>query len=179
MTQPNASPRVRALCASSLLRLGALGASLAATLGLGAALGGCGGSSIPNTDVPDTEPNREVVEFVERYRHAVEAMSAPQLLTLVSEDYFDDNGTPQTEDDVDYGRLRDHLARWTDELLDVRYEIRYRRVHFETDRVTVDFTYSGRFKLRGAEGERWERRLADDRIELVREHGEYRIISGM
>ncbi len=143
------------------------------------AVPGCGGAVIPNTDVPDSGENREVVDFVEQYRHAVEERSPSQILRLVSERYFDDNGTPTTEDDMDYDALREHFARWGDDVIDVRYEMRYRRVTFAPDRIFVDFTYTGSFKVRDVEGERWSRRLADNRIEIVREDDELRIISGL
>jgi hypothetical protein len=142
-------------------------------------LAGCGAQLIPNTDVPDTQANREAIELVEQYRHAVESHNPASILRLVSRDYFDDNGTPNSEDDVDYGRLQERLRRWSTEVLDVRYEMRYRRVHVYPERVLVDVTFTGSFKIRTAEGERWERRLADNRIELVREHGQLRIVSGL
>jgi hypothetical protein len=144
-----------------------------------APLVGCGAQLIPNTDVPDTVENREAVEFVEEYRHAVETHNPASILRLVSHDYFDDNGTPSSGDDVDYEALQGRLGRWTGDVLDVRYEMRYRRVTVYPERVFVDVTYTGSFKVRTAEGERWERRLADNRLELIREDGELRIISGL
>lgn len=153
--------------------------ALAASIALASAAAGCGARLIPNTDVEDNDENRRVVNFVEEYRHAMEARNPGQILRLVSEDYYDDNGTPTTEDDIDYGMLQDRLARLDGDVLEVRYEMRYRRVIYRSDRVLVDFTYTGRFKVRGPEGERWSRRLADNRLELVRVGGEYRIISGL
>ncbi|MBN8615354.1 MAG: hypothetical protein J0L92_32465 [Deltaproteobacteria bacterium] len=144
-----------------------------------APLVGCGAQLIPNTDVPDTVENREAVEFVEEYRHAVETHNPASILRLVSHDYFDDNGTPASGDDVDYETLQGRLGRWTGDVLDVRYEMRYRRVTVYPERVFVDVTYTGSFKVRTAEGERWERRLADNRLELIREDGELRIVSGL
>lgn len=154
-----------------LLPLATLAASLAA---------GCAVQNIPNTDVPDTHENRTAVEFCEEYRHAVEARSPADLLTLVSDRYYDDNGTPSSDDDLDYDDLRERLPGWAAELIDVRYEIRYRRVTFRGDRVLVDYTYTGSFKIRGPDDEeRWERRLRDNRLELVYEGGELRILSGL
>jgi hypothetical protein len=140
---------------------------------------GCGAQLIPNTDVPDTAENREAVEFVEEYRHAVESHNPASVLRLVSQSYFDDNGTPASADDVDYETLQSRLGRWSVDVLDVRYEMRYRRVTVYPERVFVDVTFTGSFKVRTAEGERWERRLADNRLELVRESGRLRIISGL
>ncbi len=153
--------------------------ALALALVAGALSPGCGATVIPNTDVPDTAENRQVVDFVEEYRHAVEERSPAAILRLVSERYYDDNGTPSTDDDMDYEALRDHFGRWGSDVVDVRYEMRYRHVTFAPDRIFVDFTYTGSFKVRDVDGERWSRRLADNRIEIVREEDEFRIISGL
>jgi hypothetical protein len=140
---------------------------------------GCAGELIPNTDVPDNAPNREAIEFVERYRHAVERREIGEILSLVSERFFDDNGTITTSDDRDYDKLREQLALFADRLLDVRYEMRYRRVTYQPDRILVDYTYTSSFKIATGQGDRWETRLNDNRIELVREEGELRIVSGI
>ena len=152
---------------------------LALATGLVHSLAGCGSDLIPNTDVPNSEANRAAVDFVETYRHAVEEHNPAAILALVSPAYLDDNGTPQTADDVDYERLQEELTRWPADVLDVRYEMRYRRVSIYAERVYVDVTYTAGFKLRTADGERWERRLSDNRIELIREGGEFRIVSGL
>ena len=140
---------------------------------------GCAGELIPNTDVPDSGPNREAIRFVEEYRHAVERRNVGEILALVSPRFFDDNGTPSTDDDRDLERLRDELAAVAERLLEVRYEMRYRNVSYRTDRILVDYTYTSSFKVATPEGDRWETRLNDNRIELVREDGELRIISGI
>ena len=96
-------------------------------------------------------------------------------------DYYDDNGTPSTEDDVDHDLLVEKLGLWADRLEDVRYDIRYRDVTTaESGRVVIDYTYTGRFKLIRANGEsRWSRRLDNNRIILEKVDDDYRILSGM
>jgi hypothetical protein len=142
-------------------------------------LAGCQGDLIPNTDVPDTSENREAIEFVEDYRHAVEARNVGAVLGLVSERFYDDNGTITTIDDRDYDRLAEQLRVFGERLLDVRYEMRYRRVTYRPDRILVDYTYTSSFKIATPGGDRWETRLRDNRIELVRESEGLRIVSGI
>lgn len=160
------------------------------TIALAAALTsavGCGASVIPNTDVPDTSENRDVLKFVEQYRKAVEANDVGKLLKMASADYYDDSGTPNADDDVDYERLREKLAKWDERLNKARYEVRYRKVHFLGDKVFVDYTYTGSFRLAssGDEGdasedeERAVRRLDDNRLTLMQKDGGYVILSGM
>jgi hypothetical protein len=144
-----------------------------------ALVGGCADKTIPNTDVADTDENREVIKFVEKYRHAVEAQDVRQLLRLASERYLDDVGTPQGDDDLDRKRLTEKLQILKEKVKEVRYDIRYRRVIYRGARVLVDFTYAASFLIETTEGERWMRRLADHRLVLRREGEEYRILSGM
>jgi len=140
---------------------------------------GCATATIPNTRVEDTEENREVLEFLEQYRGAVEARDVGRLIRLASESYFDDMGTPAGTDDVDYEGLREGLAVLPTEVLAARYQISYRDVTYVDDRVLVDVRYTAWFRVPTPEGPQWERRLEPHRLVIAREDGEYRIVSGM
>lgn len=116
---------------------------------------GCASSRIPNTDVPDTSENRDVIAFCERYRRAVETRDARALLAMASPRYFEDGGTPDGSDDYGLDGLQRLLTAWADEVNEVRYEIRYRRVSLsESDphRLNVEFTYTGSYTLRRPAG---------------------------
>jgi len=148
-------------------------------LGLGA-LSACEPALIPNTRIEDTGDNREVVEFVEKYRLAVEARNSSALLALASPNYFDDMGTPAGNDDIDYDGLKQGLGRLREEILGARYQISYRGVTFDTEsRVLVDMLYTGWFRINTSDGPVWKRRLEPHRIVLAREDGHLRIVSGM
>jgi len=143
-------------------------------------VGACSRDKIPNTDVEDTPEGRDVVAFVEKYRAAVIERNVPKLLNLADKDYYDDMGTPQGDDDVDLSGLGERLQQtFGPDLLSVHYDIRYRDVVFLPTKVLVDYTYIGRFRLNTSEGPRWERRLAGNRIILVKHKDGYRIASGM
>ena len=150
-------------------------------LGLGASgLSACTATLIPNTRIEDTGDNREVVEFVEKYRKAIETRNTNALLSLASTDYFDDMGTPGGQDDIDYDGLKLVLGRLREEVLGARYQISYRAVTYDTEtRVLVDYLYTGWFRINGNEGPEWKRRLEPHRMVLAREDGNYRITSGM
>jgi hypothetical protein len=142
--------------------------------------GGCGHETIPNTQVEDNEPNREVVNFVEKYRKAVETRDIATLVAIASRDYFDDMGTPSGDDDVDYDTLKAGLVRVRQEVIDARYQISYRALtYMPNNKVLVDLLYTGWFKVTTPDGPQWRRRLEPHRIVLAREDTNYRIISGM
>ena len=81
---------------------------------------GCASSRIPNTDVPDTSENRDVIAFCERYRRAVESRDARALLAMASPRYFEDGGTPDGSDDYGLDGLQRLLTAWADEVNEVR-----------------------------------------------------------
>lgn len=142
-------------------------------------LTGCGASIIPNTTVDDTPANREVIRYCETYRHALEQRDVGALLAMASPRYYENGGTPEGVDDYDVTGLRDVLRERMPRVHTVRYEFRYRLIQFRSDRVLVDYTYSGSFRVETDEGHRWFRRVADNRIELERVGGQYRIVAGM
>jgi hypothetical protein len=141
---------------------------------------GCGQKNIPNTRVEDTEANREVIDFVEKYRHAVEDRDIAALLNMASKFYYDDMGTPTGDDDVDYDTLKVGLDRLRNDVIAARYQISYRGLTYVSDqRMLVDLLYTGWFKVNTAEGPQWRRRLEPHRIVVAREDGNLLIVSGM
>jgi hypothetical protein len=150
----------------------------AAALALSAA--GCSKTYIPNTDVEDTSENRQVILFCEQYRHALEDKNVGQLLKMMSPAYFEDGGNTKNEDDADYDRTREFLTGDFLKTAGIRYEIRYRRVTFTpTNHIYVDYTYAAAWKLPGVKNDEWHHKVADNRLDLVREGDSYKILAGM
>jgi hypothetical protein len=140
----------------------------------------CEPELIPNTRVEDTEANREVVDFVEKYRTSVEQRNVAALLAMASQNYFDDMGTPAGDDDVDYDGLKAGLERIRSEVLGARYQVSYRAVTYAADRkVLVDVLYTGWFRVTTSNGPEWKRHLEPHRLVLEREPKGYKILSGM
>lgn len=143
---------------------------------------GCASRYIPNTDVEDSEENRKIVAFCEKYRHAVEEKDIGLLMQLASEDYYATGGNVDPRDDIDYAGLKDYLSGAFQDAKAIRYEIRYRRIlrdDEEKDRIFVDYTYSASYRIPGLKGEEWRRKVEDNRLELAPHNDEYRILTGM
>lgn len=175
----------------------------AATAGL---LSGCITHYIPNTDVEDTDDNKKVVAFCEKYRHAVELKDIDALMQMASRDYYEDGGNVDAADDLDYDGLADSLKNKFDSAQAIRYEIRYRRILRQPisqkdeaeageqklgnkkdsasppqELIYVDFTFSGSYRIPAARGgEEWRRKVDDNRLEILR-YGDntFRIVAGM
>lgn len=143
---------------------------------------GCTKQYIPNTDVEDTEPNREVIAFCEKYRKAVERRDVAKILSMVSPRYYEDGGNVDASDDMDFAGLKEYLNNEFRDSRAIRYEIRYRRVLWadESERVYVDYTYSASYKIPGPEDkDEWKRAVAENRLELVRDGEAFKILSGL
>ena len=140
----------------------------------------CSKMLIPNTDVEDTTQNRDVVLFCERYRHAIEDKNVPELLKVMSPGYFEDGGNTKNEDDADYDKVREFLTGDFLHTGGIRYEIRYRRITYtETKHVYVDYTYAAAWKLPGLKQDEWHHRVADNRLDLVKDGDAFKIVAGM
>jgi hypothetical protein len=160
----------------------ARGRILHLVLAAGAALFGlaCAKTYIPNTDVPDSGDNREIILFCEKYRHALEDKNVAELLKIMSPGYFEDAGNTKSEDDADFDKVREFLTGDFLKTNGIRYEIRYRRVtHTETNHIFVDYTYAAAWKVPGVKAEEWHHQVSDNRLDLVRDGDSYKIVSGM
>lgn len=154
--------------------------AFAALLALSAPLAGCATRYIPNSDVEDTSENRKLIAFCEKYRLAVQDRDVQTLLKMASPDhYYENGGNVDATDDIDYEGLKQYLTTKFSEVSAVRYEIRYRRV-VRTDKVIyVDYTYSASYKIPGAKGDEWRRKVEDNRLEIIPNKDDFLIIAGM
>jgi hypothetical protein len=151
-----------------------------ATVALGFAAVACSKTYIPNTDVEDNSENRQVILFCEQYRHAIEDKNVGQLLKLMSPAYFEDGGNTKNEDDADYERVREFLTGGFLKTSGIRYEMRYRRITFTpTNHVYVDYTYAAAWKVPGLKQDDWHHKVADNRLDLVRDGDSFKILGGM
>ena len=101
---------------------------------------------------------------------------------MASPRYFEDSGTPAGADDYDYAGLRDVLEARFSKIRTMRYEIRYHKIaedRRDAGQIHIDYTYRASFQLETATGDRWFRRVADNRLTLERVGQEWRILAGM
>jgi len=146
---------------------------------------GCSHDYIPNTQVEDSDFNRQVIAYCEDYRHAVEHRNSDLLFKMADVKYYEDGGTVDTSDDLDLEGLKKYLDAQFRKTSQIRYEIFYRDISVgRSNQVFVDYTYSASYKVplpdaKTPEDAVWRRRVADNRLELVRDGEKFRILSGM
>jgi hypothetical protein len=169
------APVLKRIVSSLASRVAACGLFLCGATALG-----CSHQYIPNTEVDDTQLNRSVIDYCEGYRHAVEQRNTAKLLKMAAPSYYEDGGNVDASDDLDYAGLQAYLEGPFSQTLAIRYEIHYRNVsEGRKNTVLVDYTYSASYKVPTPHGDLWRHRVADNRLELMREGDGFRILSGM
>jgi hypothetical protein len=163
----------------NMKRLARAGALLALAWMVTAASGCATIRPIPGTKIADTALNRELINRVEEYRVNLEQRDAGKLLIMASPQYYEDAGTPTGADDYGYPGLKRVLEQRLSALRWLRFLIRYRDIHIDGNRASVDIHYDLSFQLMTELGERWERKQSEKRLELIREENRWQFLSGM
>jgi len=133
---------------------------------------------IPNTRVPDTPANREIIDVAENYRIAMERRDAAALLAMTAPEYFQ----PATKADRGgYDRqglaavLRDRFRN----VESVRYAIEYLDVQREGARAHVDIYIDATFQLKTETTPRWKRMTDYARLDFSWNGKRWLMLSGM
>ena len=171
---------------SKLLRSLTLLAALAPTALLAS---GCKDQpTIPGTEIPDTEENREILRVLEKYRVSFVRRDAAGVLTTAHPTYFDTAGTDDPEDDLEYKELGPVLRGRVAQLESVRFTIDYLEIDVVKDRAVVKVWIDASFRLKPivdpetgeVRVESTHNRLQDHAMfELISESGTWRITRGL
>jgi hypothetical protein len=154
---------------------------LTLALGLGgASVTGCAHTEyFAGTTIPRTEKNRKIIETVEQYRQRLLSRNVEGLLVLASDKYFEDSGTPRSDDDYGYDGLRQVLTNQLKRVKSMRYEIEYRNIKVTGTRAEVEVFLDGSFELAAEAGDRY-RRVNDYHHFVLEQKGEeWKFLSGM
>ena len=157
-----------------------------AVLAFGAvtALGGCAHQEyFAGTTIPRTEENRRIIETVEQYRQRLLARNIEGLLVLASDKYFEDSGTPRSDDDYGYEGLKRVLADQLKRVKSMRYEIEYRTIKVtgsdQSKKAEVEVFLDGSFELAADAGDRYRRVNDYHHFVLEQKGDEWKFLSGM
>jgi len=150
----------------------------AAALLAGLCLAGCA-RKIPNTDIDDTRENRGLIAVVDDYRRAFVKRDIQGIMTLVSRDYFDDAGTSDTSDDVDYRLLPQVLSETFTKLPEMKLEIGVTDIRVKGDKASVDMFYDAKYRVTTPRREVPKRDADVQRLVLKREGEQWKIVSGL
>ena len=144
-----------------------------------AALAGCGPKRIPGTEIPDTHDTRAIVATIDAYRQAAERRDPGAVLALVSPKYFDDAGTPDPSDDVDYDQLRGRLTNDYAKVVAVHLDISIRKIDVEDDHASAYVFYEERFRVKTSAGDIPKQASDVHRMQFVRDGAGWKFVSGL
>ncbi len=140
---------------------------------------GCGGRRIPGTDIPDNADTRAIVGVIDTYRHAAERRDADAVLALVSQKYFDDAGTPDPSDDIDYQQLRKRISDDFKSITAMRLDIAVKSVSVDSEQAAAYVYYDEHYRIATKAGEVAKQASDTHRMRFVREGGVWRFVSGL
>ncbi|HOI10276.1 MAG TPA: nuclear transport factor 2 family protein [Myxococcota bacterium] len=146
------------------------------------ALAACSPKYLPNTEVPDTNENRAIVDLVERYRVAVEERDVAALREMVSRGYFSNAGTTSdAEDDYGYDQVEQLiLPMLKQNIKKVQYGIFVKRVRFESPtRAVAEFEHSFRYLYVVDGKDQWQAKVDFASLTFALEDGVWRIVGGL
>jgi hypothetical protein len=155
-------------------------AHLAALIVVAAAAVGCSPKMIPNSEIRDTEENRQILSVIAAYKNALEGRNVERIMSLVSESFFETSGTPDGEDDYDYEGLQNRLKEWAERTRSIRAELKVRSIEVEGDQARARYFYDINYQIPGPEGvPQWKRESDTKEMHLQREGSVWRITSGI
>ena len=186
--QSRVLPRVLARGVLGLGLLGKAPTALAlASLVTVAGVGCKAQPTIPGTEIPDTEDNRQILSVLERYRTSFVSRDAAAVLATAHPTYYDNAGTDDPSDDTTYAELGPLLRRRLSQLDSIRFTMDYLEILGEGDRAVVRVWVDASFRFKpllDAYGEPREsptytRVMDHSEFELVREGETWLIVRGM
>src|SRR4029077_18585007 len=157
--------------------------SAAFAIAFGLLVGGLGGCAhkefYPGTTIVRSEQNRKIIETVEQYRKRLMEHNVDGLLVLASPRYFEDSGTPRSDDDYGYEGWRAVLTSRLQRLKSLRYEIEYRNIRMNGNQAEVEVFLDGSFELASPLGGRYPRVNAYHRFVLEPQGDNWKFVAGM
>jgi len=142
------------------------------------ALAGCT-RKIPNTDIEDSKDNRALIAVVDAYRKAFDAKNVQGIMALVSKTYYDDAGTSDPTDDVDYRLLPQVLTETFVKLPDVKIELGVTDIKVKGDKADVELFYDAKYRVSTPRHEIAKRDSDVQRLVMAREGDSWKIVSGL
>lgn len=142
---------------------------------------GCATKYIANTEIEDTEANREIWNRVTEYRKAIEDRNADALLGLVSRQYYSNAGTTDDPtDDYGYNELRDVILEdFRNNLAEVQMRIIMQEIKIDGERAHASFEYYYNFRYLEGGNTAWQPKNDFNQLDFIKENDLWMIISGL
>lgn len=130
--------------------------------------------------IPDTLANREVIDVLLQYQNALVRKDFGSLKRLISPNYFDNSGTTNTTvDDYDHKTLTNIFETMAKHSEDIKYKIVLKSIEILEKKAFLDYEFEYAYAHKVGGELSWDAGVDVNRLELVSENGEWKIISGL
>jgi ketosteroid isomerase-like protein len=141
---------------------------------------GCAHSTIPGTNIEDTEDNRSVLQVLDQLQKALQARDADTVISLISPTYFEDMGTIDNKDDFGFEEFKASILNDNiDKIAELYLKIDVHDVQVEGDQAFIDIRYRTRAKLVLPSGSTWTQDNDFSRVIFSREEGRWLVSAGL
>ncbi len=134
---------------------------------------------IPDTEILDNPDNRAIIAVVDGYRKGFDTRNVDAVMALVSPAYYDDSGTVDPGDDVDYKALPEVLRDTFSRISQVRIEFGITNIVVNGNKGQADLFYDAKYRITTPRHEIPKRDTDIQRLLLVRDGTGWKIISGL
>lgn len=134
-----------------------------------------------DSQIADTELNREVLDVLQKYRQALVRKDFGELNAMISDDYYDNGSTTNTTRD-DYGKaqLSEFFEMLANHAENIQYRVMVKRVVVNDTEAFIDYEYRYAYQFKVGEEESWDAGVDVNRLELKRDpNDQWRIVSGL
>jgi hypothetical protein len=140
----------------------------------------CGPKLIPGLDieVADTPDNRALIAVMEKFQRAYEKQDVGALVDLASTKFYESSGSADTEDDYNYEGLRTHFVEHFKLIQKCTLNMTLKDVSVAGNQAFIDYRFLTRYQMKLPSGEQWKILDNINRMQLVKENGQWKVLSG-
>jgi hypothetical protein len=140
----------------------------------------CGPRLLPGTDIPEDKDTRAVYDELLQYKAAMNARDAAAILALAAPDYFDNQGTPEPDDDVDRTILERQLPETLARIDAIRMDFTIRKIEIRGDAAIAEVFYDNWYRVKTPDDKIVPRRDSDlNQIRFRRVGAKWLITGGL
>ena len=140
----------------------------------------CAHTLVEGTRIDDNDDNREILAMLNTVQSAMQNQDQDLLLTMVSELYFEDMGTPNPQDDYGFEHLRDVILPTAMKVAGkIVFNFTVHDIVVAADKAHADIRYNSRARLDLASGALWDSHKEFNRLQFQKEQGKWLITRGL
>lgn len=150
-----------------------------AALAAAALAAGCAPRLLPGTEIRETPNTRAIYDVIASYGAAMQRRDAAAVLALVSKDYFDDAGTPDPADDLDYAALERTLPEDLARLESLRLTLTLRDIEVNDGKAKAHVFFDDWARIQTPNGPVAKHEADVHRMTFEKVGGAWKIASGL